>query len=95
MSRFRQQQELLQTDLFEPGILSDYHLLKDRIFARLTLKDEELALYERVYPISLETHILQPDVLVYLHARIDVLLERIQRRGRPFGEDFDPNYLTG
>ena len=94
MSRFRQQQELLQTDLFEPGILSDYHLLKDRIFARLTLKDEELALYERVYQ-SLETHILQPDVLVYLHARIDVLLERIQRRGRPFEEDFDPEYLTG
>ena len=92
MSRFRQQQELIQTDLFEPGILSDYHLLKDRIFARLTLKDEELALYERVYQ-SLENHILQPDVLVYLHARMDVLLARIRRRGRPFEEDFDEDYL--
>jgi len=94
MSRFRQQQELLQTDLFEPGILSDYHLLKDRIFARLTLKDEELALYERVYQ-SLENHILQPDVLVYLNARTDVLLDRIAMRARPFEEDFDRDYLVG
>ena len=92
MSRFRQQQELMQADLFEPGILADYHLLKDRIFARLTLKDEELALYERVYQ-SLETHVLQPDVLVYLNARTDVLLSRIEKRARPFEEDFDPTYL--
>lgn len=92
MSRFRQQQELLQTDLFEPGILSDYHLLKDRIFARLTLKDEELALYERVYQ-SLENSILKPDVLVYLNARLDVLLERIKKRARSFEENFDEEYL--
>ncbi len=93
MSRFRQQQELMQTDLFEPGVLSDYHLLKDRIFARLTLRDDELALYERVYQ-SLENHILQPDVLVYLNARLDVLLGRIEQRARPFEEDFDANYLA-
>ncbi len=93
MSRFRQQQELMQTDLFEPGILSDYHLMKDRIFARLTLKDEELALYEKVYQ-SLENHILKPDVLIYLNARLDVLLQRIEKRARPFEEDFDRQYLT-
>ena len=93
MSRFRQQQELMQADLFEPGILSDYHLLKDRIFARLTLRDEELALYERVYQ-SLEAHILQPDVLVYLNAQTDVLLQRIEKRARPFEEDFDRSYLV-
>ena len=92
MSRFRQQQELLQTDLFAPGILADYHLLKDRIFARLTLKDEELALYERVYQ-SLEDTILQPDVLVYLNARQDVLLSRIEKRARAFEENFDGEYL--
>ncbi len=93
MSRFRQQQELLQGDLFSPGTLSDYHLMKDRIFARLTLRDDELALYERVYA-SLETHILKPDVLIYLNARQDVLLERIARRGRPFERDFDSAYLA-
>lgn len=93
MSRFKQQQELLQADLFTPNVLADYHLLKDRIFARLTLKDDELALYDRVYQ-SLETHILKPDVLVYLHAPIDVLLGRIAQRGRPFEADFDAGYLT-
>ena len=93
MSRFRQQQELMQGDLFSPAILADYHLLKDRIFARLTLKDEELALYERVYT-SLETHIVQPDVLVYLHTSTDVLLDRIRQRGRSFEADFDPVYLA-
>lgn len=93
MSRFRQQQELLQADLFSPSILADYHLLKDRIFAQLTLKDDELALYERVYA-SLEAHILQPDVLVYLHARLDVLLARIAKRDRPFERNIDPDYLV-
>lgn len=92
MSRFKQQEELKQADLFAPDILADYHLLKDRIFAQLTLQDEELALYERVYR-SLETQILQPDVLIYLTARQDVLLQRIARRGRPFEVDFDPEYL--
>jgi thymidylate kinase len=93
MSRFKQQEELQQGDLFAPDTLADYHLLKDRIFARLTLRDEELALYERVY-VSLEKQILQPDVLIYLSAPIDVLLERIRRRGRPFERDFDPDYLN-
>ncbi|MCA9558851.1 MAG: deoxynucleoside kinase [Myxococcales bacterium] len=93
MSRFKQQQELNQGDLFTPSVLADYHLLKDRIFARLTLKDDELALYERVYQ-SLELHILQPDVLVYLHAPLEVLQERIRWRGRPFEANFDPSYLS-
>lgn len=93
MSRFKQQQELTQGDLFSPSVLADYHLLKDRIFARLTLKDDELALYERVYQ-SLELHILQPDVLVYLHAPIHLLQDRIARRGRPFEANFDTRYLA-
>ncbi len=92
MSRFKQQEDLMQADLFRPSIVADYHLLKDRIFARLTLEDHELALYERVYT-SLEKSILQPDVLVYLHANHDVLMQRIRKRDRPFERDFDPEYL--
>jgi deoxyguanosine kinase len=92
MSRFKQQEELQQADLFAPDTLADYHLLKDRIFARLTLRDDELALYERVFR-SLEQQILQPDVLIYLTARQEILHERIRRRGRPFEQDFDPEYL--
>ena len=93
MSRFPQQQALLQADLFTPNIIADYHLLKDRIFARLTLEDEELALYERVYK-SLEEQVLKPDVLIYLHAPIPVLLDRIRQRDRPFERNFDETYLT-
>lgn len=92
MSRFRQQSELLQPDLFRPGIISDYHLLKDRIFAQLTLQGEELALYETVYK-SLENQILKPDVMIYLYAGQRCLLDRIEKRGRTFEADFDPEYL--
>jgi deoxyguanosine kinase len=92
MSRFKQQQELMQPDLFRPNILADYHLLKDRIFAQLTLADQELALYERVYR-SLETQILKPDVIIYLTAPLSTLLARIARRGRQIERNMDPEYL--
>ncbi|MBU0550730.1 deoxynucleoside kinase [Myxococcota bacterium] len=92
MSRFQQQKELFQADIFAPNTLADYHILKDRIFAQLTLKEDELALYEKVY-FSLEGTTLEPDVVVYLHASTSVLLERISCRGRAFEEDFDAAYL--
>lgn len=92
MSRFRQQSELMQPDLFEPSLLADYHLLKDRIFAQLTLSDHELQLYERVFQ-ALESQIVQPDVVIYLTASQDALLERIKRRGRSYEKDFDAGYL--
>jgi len=93
MSRFKQQQELMQPDLFRPNVLADYHLLKDRIFAELTLADQELALYERVYR-SLATQILKPDVVVYLCAPLTTLLGRIAHRGRDLEKDMDPEYLS-
>ncbi len=93
MSRFKQQQELMQADLFRPNILADYHLLKDRIFAQLTLVDEELALYERVYR-SLATQILKPDVVIYLTAPLETLLSRIAHRGRDYEQSIDPGYLS-
>lgn len=92
MSRFKQQQDLMQADLFRPNILADYHLFKDRIFAELTLADQELSLYERVYK-SLATQILRPSVVVFLHAPLSTLLTRIARRGREFERNMDPEYL--
>lgn len=94
MSRFKQQQDLMQADLFRPNLLSDYHLLKDRIFAQLTLADEELALYERVYR-SLATQILKPDVVIYLSSPLETLLARIARRGREIEKSIDAHYLGG
>lgn len=94
MSRFKQQRDLQQPDLFRPHIVSDYHLLKDRIFAGLTLEQHELQLYEAVYR-ALEEQILKPDVMVYLRASQQTLLGRIAKRGREYEKDFDPDYLLG
>jgi len=93
MSRFKQQQSLQQPDLFRPNLLADYHLLKDRIFAELTLGQDELILYERVYR-TLTEQILRPQVVVYLHAPLDTLMKRIAHRGRDFEKDMDPDYLA-
>lgn len=92
LSRFRQQQELFQDDLFNQTLVSDYLFAKDRIFATLTLDPNELALYERVYE-NLGPRVRKPDLVVYLRARIDVLLARIKKRGREFERKFDPEYL--
>ncbi len=92
LSRYRQQQELWQPDLFNRYIFSDYIFSKDRIFAQLTLSDNEMLLYDQVFQI-LDTRVLKPDLVVYLQARIEMLLERIKRRGRTFEKNFDAEYL--
>ncbi len=92
LSRFKQQQALFQQDLFSEVTVSDYLFAKDRIFAMLTLDPNELSLYERVFE-ALSPRVTKPDLVIYLQARIDVLLARIKKRGREFERRFDPNYL--
>jgi deoxyguanosine kinase len=92
LSRYKQQQELFQQDLFSSVTVSDYLFAKDRIFATLTLDQNELALYDRVYE-ALGTRVSKPDLVIYLQARLDVLLGRIRRRGREFERRFDAAYL--
>ncbi len=92
LSRFQQQQELLQQDLFTRSTVLDYLFAKDRIFAALTLDPDELALYDRLYRV-LGPRVVKPDLVVYLRAEVGVLLGRIRRRGRPFERDIDPAYL--
>jgi deoxyadenosine/deoxycytidine kinase len=93
LSRFKQQQELFQQDLFSQVTVSDYLFAKDRIFASITLDPNELALYERVYE-HLGPRVMKPDLVIYLQARLDVLLARIRKRGREFERKFDPEYLA-
>ena len=93
LSRFKQQQELFQQDLFSRVTVSDYLFAKDRIFASITLDPNELALYERVYE-HLGPRVMKPDLVIYLQARLDVLLSRIRKRGREFERKFDPEYLA-
>jgi deoxyadenosine/deoxycytidine kinase len=92
LSRYQQQQELFQQDLFNQVTISDYLFAKDRIFASLTLDPNELALYERIWQV-LGTRIVKPDLVVYLQARPDVLASRIRKRGRDFERQIAPEYL--
>lgn len=93
LSRFKQQQDLAQSDLFQQGIVSDYVFAKDRIFANLTLGDNELKLYEQIHTI-LGGRVLKPDFVIYLQASTDVLLKRIAMRGRKFENQITAEYLA-
>jgi deoxyguanosine kinase len=91
-SRYHQQRELRQQDLFREKTVADYLFQKDRIFANLNLTDKELALYEKVVG-WLELEVTRPDVVVYLQASTDTLMERVARRGRSFERDMDRAYM--
>ncbi len=92
LSRFQQQREIAQMDLFQRLVLADYSFPKDRIFAYLNLDDSDLAVYDKLYPV-LEQEVPQPDLVIYLQASIDRLVERIRRRGRDFERSIDTGYL--
>jgi deoxyadenosine/deoxycytidine kinase len=78
--RVQQLAALRQDDLFAPLRISDYLLEKDRLFARVILDEAEFALYEQIYSrVVIDPP--KPDLVVYLQAPVDVLLERIGRRG--------------
>jgi len=90
--RARQMQELRQQDMFQRVRVADYLLEKDRLFARLTLDDEEFGLYEQVYArLAIDAPV--PDLVVYLQAPVDVLLERIARRGIGYEQGIERRYL--
>jgi deoxyguanosine kinase len=91
--RARQLQQLRQTDMFAPVRVADFMMEKDRLFAQLTLADDELQLYELAYN-SITLDVPQPDLVVYLQAPVNVLLNRVQKRGRPFEQHMDAGYLS-
>jgi deoxyadenosine/deoxycytidine kinase len=92
LSRFKQQDQLAQTDLFQQRVVSDYLFAKDRIFAELTLSPSELGLYNQIFHVF-QQRIQAPDLVIYLHAPMDVILERIRMRGRAFEQSIDRGYL--
>jgi deoxyadenosine/deoxycytidine kinase len=93
LSRFSQQQEMAQPDLFTRITISDYLFDKDRIFAYLNLDENELALYEQFYKI-LEPKIVRPDLVIFLQADTDTLLRRIKLRARPFEKEVNYDYIA-
>ncbi len=90
--RARQAQEMRQADLFEGGRVADFLLDKDRIFARLTLPDEEYRLYEQVYQ-GLALDAPTPDLVIYLQAPVEALMDRVRRRGIAYEQVVRPDYL--
>lgn len=92
LSRYRQQLELSQRDLFAGSVVADYIFAKDQIFATINLSEEELSLYRTIVPL-LEARLAKPELVVYLQATTDVLLERIKRRGRSFEREISREYL--
>ncbi|MEM6640692.1 MAG: deoxynucleoside kinase [Pseudomonadota bacterium] len=91
--RTRQMQAFQQTDLFAPRRMADFLLDKDRLFAQLTLDDDELALYDMVYE-KLAIDVARPDLVVYLQADVPTLLARIRRRGIDYEQRIDADYLA-
>jgi len=91
--RAQQMQELRQNDMFEPVRVADFLMEKDKLFAKQNLDPDEYKLYENVY-----THLTidapEPDLVIYLQAPVEVLMQRIQLRGIPAEQLIEEQYLV-
>jgi deoxyguanosine kinase len=92
LSRYQQQRNLVQQDLFSQNTVADYLFAKDKIFAALTLSAEELNLYQQIYQL-LDTRVPKPDLVVYLQARAEILYKRIKKRDKSFERAITLEYL--
>lgn len=93
LSRYQQQMDLGQQDLFNQNTVSDYLFAKDKIFAILTLSAEELNLYQQIYAL-LNARVPKPDLVVYLQARPEVLYKRVKKRDKKYERSVTFEYLT-
>ncbi|MGC8874941.1 MAG: deoxynucleoside kinase [Chloroflexia bacterium] len=92
LSRYRQQRVVVPEALRRANLLSDYLLEKDRIFARINLTGDEWEMYERLYEI-LADRTIRPDLVIYLRARLDILMGRIAQRDRAFERHVEESYI--
>ena len=92
LQRVRQLEDVRQTDMFASVRVGDFMIEKDRLFAELTLDRDEFALYRQVYD-RIAGEAMTPDLVIYLQAPVEVLLERIAARGIPYEDSMDPRYL--
>ncbi|MGA7160548.1 MAG: deoxynucleoside kinase [Bacteroidota bacterium] len=92
LSRYKQQQDLFQADLFHSALVTDYIFEKDKIFAYLNLHDDELRLYETLVS-SIEKNIPVPDLVVYLQSSVERLMWNIKDRGRKYEENISEEYI--
>lgn len=92
LSRYRQQEKIIQYDLFKNHIVSDYMFQKDRIFATLTLDKKGFSLYDMLAKI-LERRIVKPDLMIYLRSSTDRIMANIARRGRSYERNIQREYI--
>ena len=92
LSRFRQQQELLEYDLFAQRIVLNYLFAKDKIFASVVLDEKEFHLYQKLISY-LERNIPRPDLVIYLQSTPEMLFQKIKQRGKEYEKDIEINYL--
>ena len=92
LSRYRQQQDIPQRELFHDLLISDYIFAKDRIFASINLEDRELFLYDKV-AILLERDIPRPDLVIYLQSSTARLRRNIRARNRDFEKSMTEEYI--
>lgn len=90
--RAQQLRDLKQADLFESVHVSDFLIDKDKLFAEVTLDEDEYRLYSNVYQ-HMTFDAPRPDLVIYLQAPSNVLLQRIQRRGNAAEQSISPDYL--
>ena len=91
--RFKQLKELIQQkDLFQSLTVSDYLFTKCLLFAKINLPDDEFRLYQRLFEI-IHQQLVQPDILIYLHAPVSKLQENIRKRNRPYEQKIPDSYL--
>ncbi len=93
LSRFKQQQDIAQRELFNRLLVADYTFPKNRIFAYLNLSDDELMLFDKLYTL-LEPQLAVPDLVIYLVADLDTCMQRIDKRARDFEEGMSEEYMT-
>ncbi len=91
--RIHQLAELKQPDMFKGVTIGDFLIEKDPLFARMILSDDELALYEQMYR-HLKPQAAAPDLVIYLQAHPDTLIERVKRRGAAYEQPISEAYLV-
>jgi deoxyguanosine kinase len=91
--RYKQLKDLLHTrDMFQSVTISDYLFTKCLLFARVNLPEEEFRLYQKLFDI-IHAQMIQPDLLIYLHAPVNKLQQNIRKRGRHYEQNISDDYL--
>ena len=93
LSRYQQQMEIAQIDLFTTLVLADYHFPKDKIFACLNLDDSELLIYDKLYSLLADS-VPKPDLVIYLQGSLETCMRRVKRRLKSNEKGITPEYVA-